>query len=36
VAAGQPAMRLVNRLLALKSANFGGPEFFADALKLMR
>lgn len=25
-----------DRLLALKSGNFGGPEFFADALKLMR
>jgi uncharacterized protein YgbK (DUF1537 family) len=23
-------------LLALKSGNFGGPEFFSDALKLMR
>jgi uncharacterized protein YgbK (DUF1537 family) len=23
-------------LLALKSGNFGGPEFFADALRLMR
>jgi uncharacterized protein YgbK (DUF1537 family) len=23
-------------LLALKSGNFGGPEFFADALGLMR
>jgi uncharacterized protein YgbK (DUF1537 family) len=23
-------------LLALKSGNFGGPEFFCDALKLMR
>jgi 3-dehydrotetronate 4-kinase len=23
-------------LLALKSGNFGGPEFFADALELMR
>jgi len=23
-------------LLALKSGNFGGPEFFSDALTLMR
>jgi len=23
-------------LLALKSGNFGGPEFFSDALSLMR
>jgi uncharacterized protein YgbK (DUF1537 family) len=23
-------------LLALKSGNFGGPQFFADALRLMR
>jgi 3-dehydrotetronate 4-kinase len=23
-------------LLALKSGNFGGPEFFSDALRLMR
>jgi 3-dehydrotetronate 4-kinase len=23
-------------LLALKSGNFGGPDFFTDALKLMR
>jgi 3-dehydrotetronate 4-kinase len=23
-------------LLALKSSNFGGPDFFSDALKLMR
>ena len=23
-------------LLALKSGNFGGPDFFSDALKLMR
>jgi uncharacterized protein YgbK (DUF1537 family) len=23
-------------LIALKSGNFGGPEFFSDALKLMR
>jgi uncharacterized protein YgbK (DUF1537 family) len=26
----------VDMLLALKSGNFGGPEFFSDALKLMR
>ena len=25
-----------DRLLALKSGNFGGPEFFSDALQLMR
>jgi uncharacterized protein YgbK (DUF1537 family) len=25
-----------NMLLALKSGNFGGAEFFGDALKLMR
>jgi len=23
-------------VLALKSGNFGGPQFFSDALKLMR
>ena len=23
-------------LIALKSGNFGGPEFFSDALRLMR
>jgi uncharacterized protein YgbK (DUF1537 family) len=45
IAAGVPVLRAVggkdsetdgDRLLALKSGNFGGPEFFADALKLMR
>jgi uncharacterized protein YgbK (DUF1537 family) len=41
IAAGVPVLRAVgakagDMLLALKSGNFGGPEFFADALKLMR
>jgi len=41
IAAGVPVLRAVgNRtgdmLLALKSGNFGGPEFFSDALALMR
>jgi uncharacterized protein YgbK (DUF1537 family) len=41
IAAGVPVLRAVGgsdgeRLLALKSGNFGGPEFFSDALKLMR
>ena len=41
IAAGVPALRAVGAkngemLLALKSGNFGGPEFFADALELMR
>jgi 3-dehydrotetronate 4-kinase len=45
IAAGVPVLRAVGgqkngkdgeRLLALKSGNFGGPEFFADALKLMQ
>ncbi|HKH00567.1 MAG TPA: 3-oxo-tetronate kinase [Bradyrhizobium sp.] len=41
IAAGVPVLRSVGRregamLLALKSGNFGGPEFFSDALKLMR
>ena len=41
IAAGVPVLRAVDAahgemLLALKSGNFGGPEFFADALKLMR
>jgi 3-dehydrotetronate 4-kinase len=41
IAAGVPVLRAVGAregpmLLALKSGNFGGPEFFADALKLMR
>jgi uncharacterized protein YgbK (DUF1537 family) len=40
IAAGVPVLRAVgakggDMLLALKSGNFGGPEFFADALKLM-
>jgi uncharacterized protein YgbK (DUF1537 family) len=41
IAAGVPVLRSVGAkdgemLLALKSGNFGGPEFFCDALKLMR
>jgi uncharacterized protein YgbK (DUF1537 family) len=41
IAAGVPVLRAVgashgSMLLALKSGNFGGPEFFSDALKLMR
>jgi 3-dehydrotetronate 4-kinase len=41
IAAGVPVLRAVGAkdgamLLALKSGNFGGPEFFFDALKLMR
>ena len=41
IAAGVPVLRAVGAreapmLLALKSGNFGGPDFFADALKLMR
>ena len=41
IAAGVPVLRAVgaekgDMLLALKSGNFGGPEFFADALRLMR
>jgi 3-dehydrotetronate 4-kinase len=41
IAAGVPVLRAVGMqngemLLALKSGNFGGPEFFSDALKLMR
>ena len=38
IAAGVPVLRAVgaNMLLALKSGNFGGPEFFTDALGLMR
>jgi uncharacterized protein YgbK (DUF1537 family) len=40
IAAGVPVLRTVGvkaaeMLLALKSGNFGGPEFFSDALKLM-
>jgi uncharacterized protein YgbK (DUF1537 family) len=40
IAAGVPVLRAVggndgDMLLALKSGNFGGPEFFNDALKLM-
>ncbi|WP_375412012.1 3-oxo-tetronate kinase [uncultured Bradyrhizobium sp.] len=41
IAAGVPVLRAVGArdgemLLALKSGNFGGPDFFADALKLMQ
>ena len=41
IAAGVPVLRAVgaedgDMLLALKSGNFGGPEFFSDALILMR
>jgi 3-dehydrotetronate 4-kinase len=41
IAAGVPVLRAVGAkegemLLALKSGNFGGAEFFTDALKLMR
>ncbi len=40
IAAGVPVLRAVgagqgDMVLALKSGNFGGPDFFADALKLM-
>jgi uncharacterized protein YgbK (DUF1537 family) len=40
IAAGVPVLRAVggkdgDMLLALKSGNFGGPDFFGDALKLM-
>ncbi len=41
IAAGVPVLRAVGAkdgemLLTLKSGNFGGPEFFSDALKLMK
>jgi uncharacterized protein YgbK (DUF1537 family) len=41
IAAGVPVLRAVgakegSMLLALKSGNFGGPQFFTDALGLMR
>jgi uncharacterized protein YgbK (DUF1537 family) len=41
IAAGVPVLRAVgaaqgDMLLALKSGNFGGAEFFSDALKLMK
>jgi uncharacterized protein YgbK (DUF1537 family) len=41
IAAGVPVLRAVGAqngemVLALKSGNFGGPQFFSDALKLMR
>ncbi|MGH6715635.1 MAG: nucleotide-binding domain containing protein, partial [Bradyrhizobium sp.] len=40
IAPGVPVLRAVGArqgamLLALKSGNFGGPEFFSDALELM-
>src|SRR6185312_6603250 len=39
IAPGVPVLRAVGgepgMMLALKSGNFGGPEFFADALRLM-
>jgi uncharacterized protein YgbK (DUF1537 family) len=40
IAAGVPVLRTAMKdremVLALKSGNFGGIEFFADALKLVR
>jgi uncharacterized protein YgbK (DUF1537 family) len=41
IAPGVPVLRAVGagegaKLLALKSGNFGGPDFFSDALSLMR
>ncbi|MEI9892171.1 MAG: nucleotide-binding domain containing protein [Caulobacteraceae bacterium] len=40
IAPGVPVLRTVGggpeMMLALKSGNFGGPDFFADALKLMK
>jgi 3-dehydrotetronate 4-kinase len=41
IAAGVRVLRAIGTkhremLLALKSGNFGGPEFFSDALALMR
>jgi 3-dehydrotetronate 4-kinase len=41
IAAGVPVLRAIGTrggamLLALKSGNFGGPDFFSDALELMR
>ena len=41
IAAGVPVLRTIGvnqgeMLLALKSGNFGGPDFFSDALELMR
>jgi 3-dehydrotetronate 4-kinase len=39
ISAGVPVLRAVGAgemLIALKSGNFGGPEFFSDALSLMR
>ncbi|MGC2778883.1 MAG: 3-oxo-tetronate kinase, partial [Bradyrhizobium sp.] len=41
IAAGVPVLRAIgaetgDMLLALKSGNFGGPQFFSDALGLMR
>ena len=34
-AAGVPLTRVSTTALALKSGNFGGPDFFAEALRLM-
>jgi len=41
IPAGVPVLRAIGpkhyeMLLALKSGNFGGPEFFSDALGVMR
>jgi uncharacterized protein YgbK (DUF1537 family) len=41
ISAGVPVLRTISAsvgemLIALKSGNFGGPEFFSDALSLMR
>ncbi len=39
IAPGVPVMRTIGEpgmLLALKSGNFGGPDFFQDALRLMQ
>jgi uncharacterized protein YgbK (DUF1537 family) len=40
IAPGVPVLRTAGQtgpemLLALKSGNFGGPDFFADAIRLM-
>ena len=35
IAPGVPVMRTGNMALALKSGNFGGPDFFAEALTIM-
>ncbi|MBA4170374.1 MAG: hypothetical protein H0X68_08210, partial [Chloroflexi bacterium] len=38
IAPGVPAMRAADRdlVLTLKSGNFGGPRFFADAAEVLR